>query len=241
MTCSILRTFAVLLLAIAITACGNSTSGSVRAGTTKAVISTDSLPAPDTTAESGAYTGVSDYRIGALDMLQVTVFQLEDLDRDVRVNSSGMISLPLVGSLQAGGKTVSELESLIAAKLTETYLQNPQVSVFVKEFTSQRVTVEGAVRKPGIFPITGRTTLLQAVAMSEGLDPLADPSSVVVFRTIKGKRMAALFDLRAIRAGDSEDPLIYGEDIIVVDQSGSKTAIKSITDALRGIVGFRSF
>ncbi len=241
MSLSILRTLAVLFLAAALAACGTSSSGSVRAGTTKAVTTTDALAAPDTTAESGAFTGVSDYRIGALDMLQITVFQLDDLDREVRVNTSGMVSLPLIGSVQAGGKTVSELEALIAEKLTETYLQNPQVSVFVKEFTSQRVTVEGAVRKPGIFPITGRTTLLQAVAMSEGLDPLADPSSVVVFRTIKGQRMAALFDLKAIRAGDSEDPLIYGEDIIVVDQSGGKTAIKSITDALRGIVGFRTF
>ena len=241
MTLSILRTLVVLFLAAALAACGTSSSGSVRAGTTKAVTTTDSLAAPDTTAESGAFTGVSDYRIGALDMLQITVFQLDDLDREVRVNTSGMVSLPLIGSVQAGGKTVSELEALIAARLSETYLQNPQVSVFVKEFTSQRVTVEGAVRKPGIFPITGRTTLLQAVAMSEGLDPLADPSSVVVFRTIQGKRMAALFDLKAIRAGDSEDPLIYGEDIIVVDQSGGKTAIKSITDALRGIVGFRTF
>ncbi|GAB2496122.1 polysaccharide biosynthesis/export family protein [Arenimonas alkanexedens] len=241
MTLSILRTLAVLILALALVACGTSSSGSVRAGTTKAVTTTYSLAAPDTTAESGAFTGVSDYRIGALDMLQITVFQLDDLDREVRVNTSGMVSLPLIGSVQAGGKTVSELEALIAARLSETYLQNPQVSVFVKEFTSQRVTVEGAVRKPGIFPITGRTTLLQAVAMSEGLDPLADPSSVVVFRTIKGQRMAALFDLRAIRAGDAEDPLIYGEDIVVVDQSGGKTAVKSITDALRGIVGFRTF
>ncbi|HEX4854365.1 polysaccharide biosynthesis/export family protein [Arenimonas sp.] len=238
---SILRTLVVLFLSAALVACGTSSSGSVRAGTTKAVTTTDSLAAPDTTAESGAFTGVSDYRIGALDMLQITVFQLDDLDREVRVNTSGMVSLPLIGAVQAGGKTVSELEALIASKLSETYLQNPQVSVFVKEFTSQRVTVEGAVRKPGIFPITGRTTLLQAVAMSEGLDPLADPSSVVVFRTIEGQRMAALFDLRAIRAGDAEDPLIYGEDIIVVDQSGGKTAIKSITDALRGIVGFRTF
>lgn len=241
MKTTVLRTLAFLLLCSLLAACGTSTSGAVRSGTAKAVTSTTNLPAPDTTSESGAYTGVSDYRIGALDLLQVTVFQLEDLDREVRVNSSGMISLPLIGTVGAGGKTVPELEAEIARKLTETYLQNPQVSVFVKEFTSQRVTVEGAVAKPGIFPITGKTTLLQAVAMSEGLTPLADPSSVVVFRTIQGKRMAALFDLRAIRAGNAEDPLIYGDDIVVVDQSGGKTALKTITDSLRGIIGFRTF
>lgn len=235
-----IRSFACLLLLALLAACA-SNGGAVRDGSAKAVTATSELPAPDTTTPEGAYTGVSDYRIGALDLLQVSVFQLEDFDREVRVNTSGMVSLPLIGGVRAGGKTVQELEAEIAARLSESYLQSPQVSVFVKEFTSQRVTVEGAVNKPGIFPITGRTSLLQAVAMSEGLAPLADPSSVVVFRTIQGKRMAALFDLRAIRAGNAEDPQVYGDDIIVVDQSGGKTALKTITDALRGFVGFRTY
>ena len=221
--------------------CASSSSGALRSGTARAVTATASLPAPDTTTSSGAYTGVPDYRIGALDLLQISVFQLEDLDREVRVNSSGMVSLPLIGAVAAGGRTVAELEKEIARRLSESYLQNPQVSVFVKEFTSQRVTVEGAVTKPGIFPITGKTSLLQAIAMSEGLTPLADAQSVIVFRTIEGQRMAALFDLKAIRAGEAEDPLIYGDDIIVVDQSGPRTALKTITDTLRGIVGFRTF
>ena len=221
--------------------CASSSSGALRSGSARAVTATTSLPAPDTTTASGAYTGVPDYRIGALDLLQISVFQLEDLDREVRVNSSGMVSLPLIGAVAAGGRTVAELEKEIARRLSESYLQNPQVSVFVKEFTSQRVTVEGAVTKPGIFPITGKTSLLQAIAMSEGLTPLADAESVIVFRTIEGQRMAALFDLKAIRAGEAEDPLIYGDDIIVVDQSGPRTALKTITDTLRGIVGFRTF
>ena len=221
--------------------CASSSSGAVKAGTSRAVETTEQLGAPDTMSDGGAYTGVPDYRIGALDLLQISVFQLEDLDREVRVNSSGMVSLPLIGAVAAGGRTVAELEKEIARRLSESYLQNPQVSVFVKEFTSQRVTVEGAVTKPGIFPITGKTSLLQAIAMSEGLTPLADAESVIVFRTIEGQRMAALFDLKAIRAGEAEDPLIYGDDIIVVDQSGPRTALKTITDTLRGIVGFRTF
>lgn len=241
MKTTVLRMLVFALFAVLVAGCGASTSSAVRSGTAKAVTATTELPAPDTTTASGAYTGVSDYRIGALDLLQISVFQLDDLDREVRVNSSGMISLPLIGAVTAGGKTVPELEAEIAAKLQENYLQNPQVSVFVKEFTSQRVTVEGAVNKPGIFPITGKTTLLQAVALSEGLSPLADASSVVVFRTIQGQRMAALFDLRQIRAGNAEDPQIYGDDIVVVDQSGGRTALKTITDSLRGIVGFRTF
>lgn len=216
-------------------------SGALRAGTARAVTATESLPAPDSTSASGAYTGVSDYRIGPLDLLEIKVFQVGDMDREIRVNTSGFISLPLIGALQAGGKTVQELEHEIAEKLSQAYLQSPQVSVFVKEFTSQRITLEGAVKKPGIFPITGRTTLLQAVALSEGLDPLADPRTVVVFRTIDGQRMAALFDLVLIRAGEAEDPRIYGDDVIVVEKSGARSAIKSFTDTIRGFVGFRTF
>jgi len=224
---------ALAVVAIISSGCAN------RSGAVHAVTATDSLPAPDSTSASGAYTGVSDYRIGPLDLLEVKVFQVEDMDREIRVNSSGFISLPLIGSLQAGGKTVQELEYEIAEKLSQTYLQNPQVSVFVKEFTSQRVTVDGAVKKPGIFPITGRTTLLQVVALSEGLDVLADPRAVVVFRTIEGQRMAALFDLVQIRSGETEDPQIYGDDVIVVEQSGARSVIKSFTDTIRGLIWFR--
>ena len=229
---------ATLLLVLGLTACAGSGTQAIKAGKASAVTSADVLPMPDTTAKSGAYTGVSDYRIGPLDLLEVSVFQVEDLHREVRVNSTGYISLPLIGAVQAGGKTVPELEAGIAAKLTENYLQDPQVSVFVKEFTSQRITVEGAVKKPGIFPITGRTTLLQIMALSEGLDPLADESTVVVFRTAGGERMAAVFDLRDIRGGKIEDPQVYGDDVVVVERSGSKTAVRSITDTLRGFIGF---
>ena len=94
------------------------------------------------------------------------------------------------------------------------------------------MTLEGAVAKPGIYPLTGRTTLLQAIAMSGGLDKLADPRGIVVFRQISGKKMGAVFDLRNIRTGKDEDPLIYGDDIIVVEQSGSKTALRRFIEAM---------
>ena len=197
-----------------------------------AVTMTHDLGAPDTTNSSGAYTGVSEYHIGAQDLLEISVFQVPDLNRTVRVNSGGQISLPLIGDLLAGGRTVQEVEKDIATKLQEGFLQNPQVSVFVKEFTSQRVTVEGAVREPGIFPLSGRTTLLQAIAMAKGLDPLANLQGVVVFRTVGGKKMAARFDLKAIRAGKVTDPEVYGDDIVSVDQSGSKTALRRVIEAL---------
>lgn len=232
MTLSILRTLVVLFLVAALVACATSTSGSVRSGTSKAVTSTEELGAPDTRADSGAYTGASEYRVGAQDLLEVSVFQVNDLNRTVRVNSNGQISLPLIGVLQAGGNTVQELEALIAQKLSDEFLQAPQVTVFVKEFTSQRVTLEGAIAKPGIYPITGKTSLLQALAMGGGPTDLANLQGVVVFRMIDGRKMAAAFDLKQIRAGDAPDPLVYGDDIIVIDQSGARTGLRRVLETL---------
>lgn len=233
--------FRTLLLAVFALLAGCATQPRLQSGVVTAVREGQDLPTPDTTSASGAFQGQSDYRIGPLDLLEITVFQVEDLSRRVRVNSSGQISLPLIGAVRAGGKTVAELERDIAAALAQHYLRDPQVTVFVEEFTSQRVTVEGAVRKPGIFPITGRTTLLQAIALSEGFSDLADEETVVVFRTIEGKRMAALFNVRAIRAGQIEDPQIFGDDVVVVERSQGRSLLKNIADTLRGFVGFRTF
>lgn len=234
-----LALIALFCCVLGIAACAS--SNSIRSGTSKAVTATDTLPPPDTTTASGAYVGASDYRVGALDLLEISVFQVPDLNRAVRINATGFVSLPLIGAVAAGGKTVSELEAEIARRLSEQYLQNPQVSVFVKEFASQRVTVEGSVQNPGIFPITGPTTLLQIIAMARGFAPLADDRSIIVFRTIEGQKMAALFDIRKIRAGDAEDPRIYGDDIVVVERSGARSAFKSVLDTLRGAIGFVPF
>lgn len=191
------------------------------------------LPAPDSTSADGAYSGASDYRIGAQDLLNISVFGVEELNKDVRVNSNGQVSLPLVGTVMAGGRTIPELESDLARKYAAGYLQNPQVTVFVKEFTSQRITLEGAVAKPGIYPLTGRTTLLQAIALGGGVDDrTADLGGIVLMRQVGGKRQAAVFDLRQVRRGVTEDPQVYGDDIIVVEQSGSKTALRRFIEAV---------
>jgi polysaccharide export outer membrane protein len=197
------------------------------------------MRAPDTTSASGVYKGGTDYRIGAQDLLEVTVFGLKDFDREVRVNSNGQISLPLVGVVKAGGVTIPDLEKDIADKLKQGFLQDPQVSVFVKEFTSQQVTLEGSLTKPGIYPIKGRTSLLQAIALAEGVTDLADLHGVVIFRTVKGKRMGAVFDLAKVRAGMAPDPQIYGDDLIVVEKSGSKSAYREFIQSAPAFNIFR--
>jgi polysaccharide biosynthesis/export protein len=173
-----------------------------------------------------------DYRIAPLDLIEISVFGVQDLNRAVQVSSSGMISLPLIKTVKAGGLTQSELEQQIAKKLKASYLQEPQVSVFVKEYNSQRITVDGAVKKPGIFPIVGKVSLLQAIALAEGLGPVADPSAIVVFRTVGEKRMAARFDLKQVRSGQIDDPFLKAGDIVMVDESKARTMMRDISSAL---------
>lgn len=188
----------------------------------------EAMPPPDTSILYGLHAGASEYRIGAQDLLQISVLGVPELSRDVRVNANGQISLPLIGGVMAGGQTIPELEQAVAEKLMESYLQNPQVSVFVKEYTSQRVTLEGALNKPGIYPLTGTTTLLQAVALAGGLDPMAQRDGVVVFRQVDGEKMAAVFDLSKITDGTVDDPQVYGDDIIVVTRSGTRSSLQEL-------------
>jgi polysaccharide export outer membrane protein len=239
MTASFRHLFLLLMASLALAmlaACG---SAPVR---NPDLVQGQPLQAPDTTTSSGAYEGGTDYRIGAQDLLEISVFGIDDLSRTVRVNSNGQISLPLIGGVLAGGKTIPELEQAIGAKLKNGYLQDPQVTVFVKEFTSQRVTLEGALNKPGIYPLTGKTSLLQAIAMAQGVDEdTADLQGVVVFRQVDGKRMGAVFDLAQVRAGLMPDPQVYGDDVIVVEQSGSKSAFRRFIQSVPAIGLFRWF
>lgn len=183
------------------------------------------LPLADPVA---AMVGRPEYRIGPSDLLSVVVFQIEDLEREVRVNNAGQISLPLIGALDVAGQTVNQLEIEIASRYAARFLQDPQVTVFVKEFASQRVTVSGAVDKPGIYPMTSRLTLLQALSLAEGLTDVASERNVLVFRTSGGKRQFARFDVAAIQAGEHADPELMGEDVVVVDTSTGRVAFQNL-------------
>jgi polysaccharide export outer membrane protein len=188
-----------------------------------------------------AAIGRPEYRIGPSDLLSVTVFQTKDLDREVRVDNAGQVSLPLIGAIDAAGRTAHELEADLATRYGARYLQDPQISVFVKEFASQRVTVEGAVGKPGIYPVSTRLTLLQAIALAEGLDDNASERNVIVFRTAQGRRQFARFDLEAIRDGSNDDPEIQGEDVIVVDTSGGKVFLQNLIKLAPFVAVWRAY
>jgi polysaccharide biosynthesis/export protein len=219
------RCLVAFLLATFLVGCGSGPPA-------RSTLSGEALPPADTTSASGAYEGATEYRVGAQDLIEVAVYGVPDLNRTMRVNSNGQISLPLVGAIRAGGRTVPELEKDIAESLAKNYLQNPQVTIFVKEYASQRITLEGSFKRPGIYPLTGKTTLLQAMAIAGGFDQLADPGRVVIFRQVKGKKMAAAFDIRAIRRGTTEDPIVYGDDIVVVGDAAGKSAYQNVMKAI---------
>lgn len=182
---------------------------------------------------------VNSYRIGATDLLKLTVFQVPDLSFDeIRVDSAGDLQLPIVGAIQAAGKTPPELAREIEGILGARYLRNPSVSITVVEAASQKVTVDGAVTKAGVYLMRGRTTLQQAVAMAEGPARTADLSKVAVFRNEGGQRMVAVFDLGAIRSGQAADPVLRGDDVVVVDTSRLNAALRFAVETLPALAVF---
>ncbi|RYG87017.1 MAG: polysaccharide export protein [Alphaproteobacteria bacterium] len=183
-----------------------------------------------------------DYRIGTGDKLNITVFQVEDLSfEEMVVDSAGNVQLPLIGSVRSAGLTPAEMSSSIAERLSVRYLRNPQVTVTVVEAASQKITVDGAVTKPGVYVMRGSTSLLQAVAMAEGPSRVANLSMVAVFRTIDGQRSVGVFDLGAIRQGRAPDPEVLGDDIVVVDTSRLQATMRDVVGALPALSVFRPY
>lgn len=225
-----MRSGLALLAALSLPAC--------MAGAPQTTIGEMTVVDPQTaTSLATAPNGV--YRIGPLDKLAIRVLQVEDLSfEEIYVDASGVLEMPLLGSVQAAGSTANELGREIERRLGERYLRNPQVLVTVLEAADQKVTVDGAVRKPGVYEMQGRVTLMQAVAMAEGPTNVADLSRVAVFRTVEGRRMVAVFDLQAIRGGQAADPTLLGDDIVVVDTSRLSAAIREILQALPGVAVF---
>ncbi|MDP2326438.1 MAG: polysaccharide biosynthesis/export family protein [Gammaproteobacteria bacterium] len=165
--------------------------------------------------------------MGPNDLIDIEILDLDNFKRTVRVNAAGAVTLPLIGAANVAGLTAQQIEAHLAAKYSEKYLQNPQVSVFIKEFTTERISIDGAVAKPGIYPLVGQITLLRALALAGGFGPIADSSEVMLFRVDeKGQRQVAVFDVDKIRSGKSDDPPIRGDDLIVVQRDPNRRLLK---------------
>jgi len=166
------------------------------------------------------------YRIGPLDKLSIEVFGVADLSGKFQTDAAARLAMPLIGELDAAGKTPNELAHSIAARLKDHYVRDPQVTVNLEETTSQVFTVDGQVTQPGSYPVVGDVSLMRAVATAKGVSEFGRLEDVVVFRTVNGQSMAALYNLAAIRRGVYPDPKIYAHDVIVVGDSKARRAFQ---------------
>jgi polysaccharide export outer membrane protein len=273
-----------------------------------------------------ARRGAGDYRVGPGDLLEVDVFDANELRRTVRVRPDGSISLPLLGSLDVSGQTTSDLERTLGERLGTEYLWNPQVSVFVKEYRAHPVSVlgevnepgvfylqeprtlveilseaggmtekagtlvhlrrrvrapepgqpefetvsvdlhthlsedgsasdllladddtiyvpkggfvfvEGAVQKPGVYPLQGEGSVLKAITMAGGLAFQASRSKVQVIRRRQGSPEILRVDLGGIETRPQQDVAVRDGDVVVVGSSPAKVALNGIWRGLSGLV-----
>ncbi len=212
----------VVSLAAGLSACGGN---SFRPEQASAVTVAQDLPAPQLT-DMLAVT--NEYRLGPTDKINIRVFGVPDLSSEAQVEADGSVGIPLVGSVRASGETTQSLARLIEVRLGDRYLRNPSVTVSLVEALSQRVTLDGAVRTPGRYPIVGKTSLTEALALGAGPSDYAKTGEVLIFRTVAGQRYVARFDLGAIRTGRMPDPEVYGNDTVVVGTNNVRLALRDV-------------
>jgi len=137
-------------------------------------------------SRSGAF-GDTEYRLGPDDVIQVFVWKEPELSTTVVVRPDGKVSLPLIGELPVNGKTALQLQTEVGQKLTQ-FIEKPVVTVILKEVNSAKVSVLGEVKKPDVYKIQGRATVLDAIALAGGFTEYAKRDKVIVMRVLGGKQ-----------------------------------------------------
>jgi len=162
------------------------------------------------------------HRLNVGDLIDVRVLQEDELNSKTRVDPDGTVTLPLLGTIRVGGKSVLEARNVIKAALQKDYLYNPQVQLTVVEYAKRRFAVLGEVSRPGYFemPQTGKVTLLEAIAMAGGYTAIADNRKVSVKRVVNGKEAVIPLNARAM-AKESGAKIfeLQPDDTVTVGQS----------------------
>jgi polysaccharide biosynthesis/export protein len=165
-------------------------------------------------AAARAATPASGYMIGLGDVLRINVWKEPDLTLDVTVRLDGMITVPLVGDVQAAGRVPSQLAGTLVTEL-QRFIENPRVTVTVTQATSAKIYVVGQMVRPGEFPLSGRMTVLKALALAGGFKEFAKPDSIVIVR--EDQRVIP-FNFKHVGEGKdmSQNVLLSAGDTIVV-------------------------
>lgn len=176
-------------------------------------------PLQELAQEKSSLTVTTDYIIGPEDVLDITVWKNADLSKTVQVRPDGRISLPLIGDVVAVSRTSAQLTEEISTRL-KAYMENPTVSIVVKEVNSYAIFVLGEVVKPGRLPLKSKTTLLQAITLASGFTPVASRNKIVIFRFGKDgeplTKIKASYDDIVLRDGINQNIELKPGDTIVV-------------------------
>jgi polysaccharide biosynthesis/export protein len=157
----------------------------------------------------------NDYIIGPEDILLIYVWKEESLSQEVPVRIDGKISLPLVNDIQAEGLTPLQLKAVLTQKL-KNFIENPTITVTVKEMNSYKAFVSGEVRQPGVYPIRSKMTLVRLMVMAGGFTEWADQKKILVVRKADGGEKRIIVDYKKIIEGDAPDMVINPGDVIIV-------------------------
>jgi len=220
-----LRLYGALTVALAISACA-----SPRFEGRPDLTVFDNKPLPEPVRQDLVIPS-RPYVIGPSDQLMIDVFGIDELSKNVTVDLTGQIAMPLVGAIKVSGMTADELTLDLATRLRKAHVRDPKVTVNIVTAASQVITVDGSVTTPGIYPLVGRMSLMRAIARAAGTTEFARENYVVVFRNVDGKRYAALYDLRAIRQGMYEDPEIFSNDVIYVGDDQARRLFRDLVTA----------
>jgi polysaccharide biosynthesis/export protein len=170
-------------------------------------------------SEKSSLTVTTDYILGPEDVLEINVWKNADLSKQVQVRPDGRISLPLIGDVMAVGRTTTQLTDEISTRLG-SFMENPTVSILVKEVNSYAIYVLGEVAKPGKYPLKTKTTLLQAITLASGFTSTAARNKIVIFRFGKDaeaqKKIKASYDDIVVRDGSNQNIELKPGDQIVV-------------------------
>lgn len=222
-----LNTIRLGILAFAATALLSACDKPGPVGTEPSIAVADlaSLPTPS----------VQDYAAGAqgevarpLDVLSIAVFGVPELTREVRVGAGGFFEYPLIGAVQANGRSLAEIGYELETRLSGAYVRDPDIIIEFGERAGQLFTVGGQVGEPGQYRIIQATSLMEAVAIGGGSTEYSQLDDVLVFREIDGQRYIGVYDMSAIQRGNYPDPQIYAHDVIMVGDSPNRRLLAEV-------------
>jgi polysaccharide export outer membrane protein len=157
-------------------------------------------------------------RLGIDDVFEVRVFAEPDLSGTYRISADGTVDYPFVGRIAVIGMRSGDVQELIASKLKDGYLKNPQVSLMVKEWNSRKVSVIGQVQKPGSVAYFPNMTIVDAIAAAGGFTGIASKNAVTLRREMKGSVESKTCPVADISEGRAPNVVLRPGDILVVEE-----------------------